>query len=188
MSLWKSSDANTSVPKFAPAITTRLSPTQTNSNTLYGNVQTSAIVTNQAIGVFGANTAETGNATGEGKRLAHAGWVLRRAGSGPIASITGSGGSGYGASGFLTITGGNGPLSVTGNVAGNAAYTNTASGWTITINNGGLYANTPVVTGPGGTAATFTVTMTGRANRVHYETLVAMSSITGDDASATVLP
>ena len=50
----------------------------------------------------------------------------------------------------------------------------------ITINNPGLYANTPVATPNTGNAA-FTVTMGGRANRVQMETLVALGGgMTGD--------
>lgn len=182
MSLWKSTDANTSVPKFAPA-TVNLAPTQNNSNTLFGNTQVSAIVTNQAVGIFGVDTTEKSNTTGEGQKMAHAGWNLRRKGTGGIVSVAGSGGSGYSATGFMTITGG-GLI----NTAANISFSNTNGTYAFTINNPGLYESTPTLTGPGGTSGTFTATMGGRANRVTYETLVAMGSMTGDASDDAILP
>ena len=81
---------------------------------------------------------------------------------------------------YLTFTGGG-----TGNVAANAQiFINTISNavTTVVVNEGGNYTTTPTITAITSTdgAATFTVTMGGRANRVSYETLVAMGSMTGD--------
>ena len=172
-----------SVPKYAPAYV-KIAPTQDNSNTLFGNTQISATITNQAVGVFGIDTTEKANNTAEGRKSAHAGWNLRKAGTGGIVSITAVGGTGYAASGFLTITGGG-----VGNTAANVAFANTPNGvYTCTINNPGSYSSTPTVTGPSGTGAVFTVTMGGRANRVSYETLVAMGSMTGDASDDAILP
>lgn len=79
MALWSNTDANTSVPKFAPS-TVSLENTQDNSNLMYGNTTADAFVTGETIGVFGVDTNEqqaTSNNAG-----GHAGWVLRTEGSG----------------------------------------------------------------------------------------------------------
>jgi len=83
MSLWSNTDANTSVPKFAPQYV-NLHTTQNNSNLLYGNTTTSAFITSANVGVFGVDTSEMANtaATSIASRPAHAGWILRTAGTG----------------------------------------------------------------------------------------------------------
>lgn len=186
MSLWKNTDANTSVPKYAPAYV-NLAPTQNNSNTLFGNTQISAIVTRQAVGVFGVDTTEKSNTTGEGQKMAHAGWNLRKAGTGGIAGISATGtGTAWGSTGYLNITGGG-----VGNTAANVYYTNTAGVFAFTINAAGNYVSTPSISGNvqgSGAGLTFSITMGGRANRVSYETLVAMGSMTGDASDDTILP
>ena len=78
MSLWNNTDANTSAPIFAP-MQVQLAPTQTNLDTLYGNTTVSGIITGEAIGVFGVDTAET---IAQNNSASHAGWVLRTVGSG----------------------------------------------------------------------------------------------------------
>lgn len=79
MSLWKSTDANTSVPKFAPS-TVKLSNTQNNSNLLYANTTADAFISGSTIGVFGVDTTEQGVASNP--KGGHAGWVLVKEGSG----------------------------------------------------------------------------------------------------------
>ena len=79
MALWSNTDANTSVPKFAPSLVS-LENTQDNSNLLFGNTTADAFVTGETIGVYGVDTNEqqaTSNNAG-----GHAGWVLRTEGSG----------------------------------------------------------------------------------------------------------
>ena len=79
MALWSNTDANTSVPKFAPSLVS-LENTQDNSDLLFGNTTADAFVTGETIGVFGVDTNEqqaTSNNAG-----GHAGWVLRTEGSG----------------------------------------------------------------------------------------------------------
>lgn len=75
MSLWSNTDANTSAPKFAPA--GGLGVAQ-NGDALFGNTTISQFVTGAALGVFGVDAAEQVNAPKGG----HAGWVLRKVGSG----------------------------------------------------------------------------------------------------------
>lgn len=79
MALWSNTDANTSVPKFAPSLVS-LENTQDNSNLLFSNTTADAFVTGETIGVFGVDTNEQ-QATTTSKG-GHAGWVLRTTGSG----------------------------------------------------------------------------------------------------------
>ncbi len=79
MALWSNTDANTSVPKFAPSLV-NLENTQNNSNLMYANTTSGAFVTGATIGVFGVDTTEQGvTANPKG---GHAGWVLLTTGSG----------------------------------------------------------------------------------------------------------
>lgn len=83
MGLWSNTDANTSVPKFAPSLV-NLTNTQNNSNLMYANTTTSAFITGANVGIFGVDTSEMANtaATSIASRPAHAGWILRTAGTG----------------------------------------------------------------------------------------------------------
>ena len=106
-----------------------------------------------------------------------------------IASITANAGA-VGVNSYVTFTGGSSGAGagLTGNTSANAIVSVNATGHivSVTLVSGGVYANTPVATPNTGNAA-FTLTMGGRANRVHQETLVAMGSIYGDSSDdATV--
>jgi hypothetical protein len=79
MALWSNTDANTSVPKFAPSLV-NLTNTQTNSNLMYANTTAGAFVTGATIGVFGVDTTEQGIAANP--QGGHAGWVMVKTGSG----------------------------------------------------------------------------------------------------------
>ncbi len=82
MSLWKSTDANTSAPKF---VGVGGSSTQ-NGQVMYANTTTSAFITNQKVGVFGVDVSEqrvAGNPKG-----GHAGWNLVKTGTGGRAGRT----------------------------------------------------------------------------------------------------
>ena len=79
MSLWSATDANTGAPKFAVAGGLGVSG---NGDTLYGNTTSGAFVTGAAIGVFGVSAEEKANTTGESIKVSHAGWVLRKQGTG----------------------------------------------------------------------------------------------------------
>ena len=83
MSLWSNTDANTSVPKFAPSLV-NLTNTQNNSNLIYANTTTSAFITNANVGIFAVDTNEMANtsATNKASKPAHAGWVIRTGGTG----------------------------------------------------------------------------------------------------------
>ncbi len=175
MSLWKSEDAASNAPVYTVASGYGISA---NGSTLYENAN---LAQYSATGVYGVDKTESGITSGDGKKVAHAGWNLARRGTGPVVSIAANTGA-YSNLGnvYLTFTGGG-----TGNVAANARiFINTISNavTTVVVNEGGNYTTTPTITAITSTdgAATFTVTMGGRANRVSYETLVAMGSMTGD--------
>lgn len=85
MSLWKSTDANTSAPLF---VLSQLNVTanQANMNVAYGNNTTGAFFSGANVGVFGVDTTEqgvSGNPQG-----GHAGWVIRTTGTGGRAGRT----------------------------------------------------------------------------------------------------
>ena len=128
------------------------------------------------------DTAEIADVSVETHSGAHAGWVARRAFTGPVTSITANAGA-VGVNSYVTFSGGSAGAGagLTGATSANAyVYVNTA-GYivNVTILNAGSYANTPLAV-PNTGNAVFTVTMGGRANRVQLETLVAMGSMTGD--------
>jgi hypothetical protein len=190
MSLWGNLDAANNAPKHGDTAGYGGNTPQVTGNTqvYYANTQFGAFSQNQAIGIFGVSAAEQANSrtvesTGTPQ---HAGWVTRRVGMGPVATITANAGA-VGVNSTITIvansgfgnTGSNGLSTIIPVVA--TITTNTA-GYinTITIVNPGLYANTPILR-PNTGNAVFTVTMGGRANRIQTETLVAMGSMTGDN-------
>ena len=190
MSLWGNLDAANNAPvSSAMAGYGGNTPQVTaNAEVYYANTKLGSFSDNQAIGIFGVTAAEQANSSTVASTgvPTHAGWVTRRVGMGPVATITANAGC-VAVNSTITIvansgfgnTGSNGRSTIIPVVA--TIATNTA-GYisSITIVNPGLYANTPILR-PNTGNAVFTVTMGGRANRVTTETLVAMGSITGDN-------
>ena len=190
MSLWGNLDAANNAPvSSAMAGYGGNTPQVTaNAEVYYANTKLGSFSDNQAIGIFGVTAAEQANSSTVASTgvPTHAGWVTRRVGMGPVATITANAGC-VAVNSTITIvansgfgnTGSNGRSTIIPVVA--TISVNTA-GYisTITIVNPGLYANTPILR-PNTGNAVFTVTMGGRANRVTTETLVAMGSITGDN-------
>jgi multidrug transporter EmrE-like cation transporter len=182
MALWSNTDANTSAPKY---VTNYLNVPQSsaNVNLAYGNTTTGAFVTGAAVGVFGVDPTEQGLASNQSEHSAHAGWVLRTAGMGGVATISaGATNKSNVGNAYVVFTGGG-----TGNTAANAqifvnATTNVVT--SIVLNSVGLYENTPTATVAGNANVTITLTMGGRANRNTMETLVAMGSMTGDGSAS----
>jgi hypothetical protein len=70
MALWSNTDANTSAPKFSVASGLGVAG---NGDTLY---------VTEPIGVFGVDANEIALANNAANKPAHAGWVLRKVGSG----------------------------------------------------------------------------------------------------------
>jgi hypothetical protein len=186
--LWSNFDGGNAAPIWA-ATALNLAPTRANANVIFANANVTLSAT-ESIGVYGVSNTETANATGEGRKIAHAGWVQRTGFMGPVISISANANA-YGTNSFIRFSGGQTSSNTinpagqgTGNTSANATVSVAANGriQSITINSGGLYLTTPNATPVSGNAA-FTVTMGGRANRYQYETLVAFDSMTGDATS-----
>ena len=79
MALWGSIDQANNAPKCQ---VTEGSRVDANGWTTYANTTTSAFVTGEKFGVFGASPEERANTNGEGNKLTHTGWVLRTEGTG----------------------------------------------------------------------------------------------------------
>lgn len=106
MAQWGNQDQASDAPNYANNLLNVVG----SSEALFGNTTADAFVTDLEVGTFGVSEAEMADTNGEADAVTHAGWVLRKEGTG------------------------------------------------------------------------------GRAGRVQYETLVAMSSISGDADDDTVLP
>ena len=190
MPLWSNTDANTSAPKFA-TLQLHMSTTQNNLNLAYGNTSISAFIKNEEDGIFGYDTNEQQNAASNSVATltsghpGHSGWVLRKVGTGPIATITvNTGSTSNVGNAYITFADGS-----TGNTPANAQiFVNTVSNvvQSVVLNSGGSYAFTPTAAVSGNANVSFTITMGGRANRVQTETLVAIASITGDGDGTTI--
>lgn len=169
MTLWAKSDSSNAAPKHAGVAATN----NANGATLFGSTTIGTFTGQQAVGVFGVDTTEQGVVANP--RGAHAGWVVVKQGTGPVATLTANASS-YSPDGnvFLTFTGGG-----TGNTSANAQIvTNGAKLITgITINSGGSYLSAPTVGAVPNSNVAITITMGGRAGRKQTETLVAMGSI-----------
>jgi len=156
---------------------------------MFNNTTPSAFLSGQAVGVFGVDTTEIAVSNTAG--IAHAGWNLRRAGTGPIVRVGYTGtATGYHNTDVITVSspvaGGNATATVSTNSSGGALnITITAAGLGFTVVN--ATANVSIANSSGGSSngsgATFNATAGGRAGRVHYETLVAMGSLGAQTAA-----
>lgn len=100
---------------------------------MFNNASPNAFMTNMAVGVFGVSaTEQANNKTNAKEHGAHAGWNLRRAGTGPVVSFT--------------VT---------------AAGSNFANGETITVSNGGTNAVGTIVTNATSNMTSVSVTSEG---------------------------
>ena len=214
MSLWGNIDASNSAP-IESGLTGYVSDTSLANSQIagiFGNTTIGFTRSNVVSGVFGVDVAEVADVAVETHSGAHAGWIHRQAGTGPITSITANAAA-VAVNSFITFAGGaiGAAAGMTGNTAANARVSVNSTGHIISIavGAGGSYANTPVISGaasgvanvytgltyaentsPISTSsysnAVFTITMGGRANRVNQETLVAMGSMTGDAADDAI--
>ena len=182
MSLWGNLDASNNAPLFSglSGYKTTVNVANAQIDAVFNNVTINSTEANVALGVFAVDTTEIADVSSENHSGAHAGWIARRAFTGPVLSITGDGVT---SNGYITFIGGSPGAAAgqTGNTAANAQVYVNSAGWlvNVTIMSAGSYANTPNVVFPSGNVSP-TVTMGGRANRVQLETLVAMGSMTGD--------
>jgi hypothetical protein len=212
MSLWGNLDASNNAPIFwdaggyTPNVSANASVTANAANGqfagIFGNTTIGFWREGVATGVFGVDTTEANSnsllTTGDGRNVTHAGWVERIAFTGPVLSIAVNAAA-VTVNSFITFNGGSSgaEAGMTGNVAANARIFVNTAGYIVNVqmSSGGSYANTPRVENlfhaannalitPSYSNAVFTLTMGGRANRVHQETLVAMGSMTGDATAA----
>ena len=193
MALWGKTDNANNSTIFAATQVNR-APTADSRTALFGNTTTGAWQNNGvdmkiAVGQFGVSAAEAINTSGEGKKVAHAGWNLRTRGTGPLSTITvAAAGKTYANSDTFSIAAGTGGTNATGNLVTNA--TGNVVSYSITNSGANFNAVAPTVTitTAAGTGASLTATVGGRAGRTQYETLVAMGSITGDASDDALLP
>ena len=197
MPLWGSVD-NAANSAYQALLQVNKSPTSANRTELYANTTQDVYFTGVAVGQFGVSAAEQQAVQGP-NHTAHAGWVLRTVGTGPVSTLTIAGaGTGVNAGGYLSFSGGGGS-------GANASYSiansqNTLEAYStnpvwnvvssVTLNSGGSgYTSTPTVAAVTGiTNATFAAAVGGRAGRVQSETLVAGGSITGDGSDDSIFP
>jgi hypothetical protein len=169
MTLWAKSDSSNAAPIHAGVAATN----NANGATLFGNTTIGVFTDKQAVGIFGVDTTEQGVVANP--RGAHAGWVVVKQGTGPVATITANANA-YSPDGnvYLEFTGGG-----TGNTSANAQIVSNGAGLItgITLTTGGSYLSAPTVGAVPNSNVAITITMGGRAGRKHTETLVAMSSI-----------
>jgi hypothetical protein len=194
MPLWGSVD-NTANSVISAVQQVNKSVSTTNRDELFGNTTVGKYDNNYAMGQFGISTLErtSGNVAMDG----HAGWVLRKVGTGGIVSIAiNSGGTGINAAGYIDFTGANtGSPNVSFTIANSQnvleAYStnstlNVVNTVTLVTAGQGFIAKPGYSTnGDTTTEPTFNIVMGDRTGRVQYETLVAHGSMTsdaGDDA------
>jgi hypothetical protein len=176
MSLWGNLDAANNAPKSSATAGYGGNTPQVTANAqvYYANTRPNSFIASAAIGVFGVDAAEQANVTAATGKTQHAGWNVRKAGMGPIVSITANTGA-VGSNSTITFANGGTP-----NTPASALVAVNAAGFitSVTVVNGGQYLTTPTANTMSN--AVFTITMGGRANRVQTETLVAMGSMIGD--------
>lgn len=156
---------------------------------MFNNTTPGAFLSKVSVGVFGADATETGVSNAAG--ISHAGWLLRKAGTGSISSISYTGtATGYDNTDVITVSsphaGGNATATVSTNSTGGALVISiTNSGYGFTAVNAAANVSIANSTGgsSGGSGATFLATAGGRAGRVSFETLVAMGSLGAQTAA-----
>jgi len=187
MSLWGNLDAANNAPKQGATTgyggnTGLVSP---NTQVYFANNQVAAFIANAAIGVFGVDPTEqdVSRSSDSNTRAQHAGWVIRKSGTGPVVTITANNGATGVNSAVVFSGGGTSNTPATATVSVNSTFHIVS----VTVTSGGVYEATPTARPNTGNAA-FTVTMGGRANRVMTETIVAMGSMTGDGSDDAYFP
>ena len=164
-------------------------------NQTVGVFKNNNVAMKKAVGQFGVSAAEAANTSGEGKKVAHAGWNIRTVGTGSLASLVITApGKQYSNGDVITINAGTGGTNATATIAttglGNVvsvSVTSVGGGFTTTAPTGITVANSTGGTTTG-SLATFTAAVGGRAGRVQYETLVAMGSQDNGTADDSILP
>ena len=164
---------------------------------MFNNATPGAFKSGVAVGVFGVSATEMSNnvLNNSAERGAHAGWNLRRAGTGPIVSIAANATLvGYNNTDVITVR-----SPATGGTNATITFSTNSTGGSLvfTIANAGAGFNLVsiptsniAITNASGGSATGNTTVTnlvvragGRAGRIHHETLVAMGSLGAQTAA-----
>lgn len=178
MRLWGTIDDPTGNNKPAYANTSNT----TSNSTIYG---TTANTVGHYGSVFGVSRGETANTTNDEKGVQHAGWVSQKKIAGGILrlDVMNSGNliNVVTASGFVNFANNaNAAGDLADQTVANASYSVVANVLSITIKNRGAYMLPPTAT-IANSNASIRVTLSDRAGRRKYETLVSMKGLTGDD-------
>lgn len=191
MPLWGNTDAASGYQKPVFANTSNA----TVASTINGSVANTYAGYGNMVGI---STNEKSNASGDGPKATHAGWVSQKIGTGPITGVTiVTKGAGINAAGNLMLVDtsphGQGVANIsftianTLNVLEASSSNSTSNGLnTVTIVSSSGWSNASafsvkVSNAANTTQPTIALTLGGRAGRVNYETIVATGSITGDD-------
>jgi hypothetical protein len=185
MPLWGSKDQANNAPVYRVTDKFQSGQTKTGAANAYLNV---AVSNGAVVSVVAADVTEAH----ANKAVIHPGWIVVRQGTGPVVSVTGTGGTGYVNGNIVTVSNGttNATATVVTNGTGNVASLVVTSGGSGFINTSAIaiaVANSTGGATGAGTGATLTVTLGGRAGRKHMETLVAMGSITGDASDSALV-
>jgi hypothetical protein len=159
-----------------------------NNTALFANVTVGAFVPGKEVGQWPVTVQEMANTAGERKDVTHAGWNMRHAWTGPVATVGFSvGGTGYANTDTIKVSGGT--TNATGSISTNStggivsvALTGGGSGF-INVSSTTIAAINSTGGASAGSGATLTFTLGGRAGRVFYENLVAFGSITSSGNS-----
>lgn len=184
MSLWGNTDNANNSPFWGASLVNRPANTA-NRTALYGNTTMGAFVAGAVVATEGVTAVEVANSSIDADKATHAGWNLKKVGTGSLATLViSAGGTGYSNTNTIRVA-----ATGTGSVNATATLTTNSTGGitsvTITNPGAGFIAVNPTVTIANstggttgiGTGATLVATAGGRAGRVSYETLVAMGSI-----------
>jgi hypothetical protein len=180
MPLWGSSNVKAKAPKYKVIESQVAAGPSKGNNNAFNNTSIGVFKPHQTLGVFGANDQNTSASV----RIPHAGWQLVRQGTGPVKNFTISvGGTGFANTDLVKVSGGevNASATVSTNATGGIA--------TLTITAGGLgFMNVSTSTvaftnstggASAGSGATVVPILGGRAGRIHYECLVALTKMQG---------
>jgi hypothetical protein len=165
MSQWGNQDeANNSVKWGAESINAGSGKANiaANNTSLFNNTTPQAFPSSGAevIGQFGVTAAAMANTTGESGKVGAIGWVLRRAGMGPVLRFTiANSGSNYANGSSFVFTGGTGAVNGAGYILANSQGNVTG----VVVTSGGKFPNVTYITvgSPANGVLSFGITNTG---------------------------
>ena len=166
MSLWGNLDASNNVPKQTDTVGNPGGNTPqvtSNGQVYYANTQIDAYAQETAVGIFGVSAGEQANTLASSNERQddassatnlsakrgvpqHAGWVLRKVGTGPLLQVDANAHAQH-MNTFVTLSDGSG-IAGSGASQGNVQIkvNSTFAVTEVVVNDGGNYANTPTIT------------------------------------------